>query len=138
MKMKRLFLVFPVLLCAGAALAAGATKGDRFSNEDYNNDLMLDGVSYQEFLAWCDADKARCIREINFITFKYAKGKFACNYSPKELEMVSMGVVTSMKFILKKIPDVAAHKGDTVRGEIIGIVDLLGKNCAERLKNTGG
>lgn len=136
--LKRLFLVFPVLLLAGVALAASGNKDSRFSDQDYSNDLMLDGMNYREFLNRCNSEKSFCIKEINFITFKFSNGRFACDYNPKDLETVSMGVVTLMKIMLNKSPDVAAHHGDTLRGDVIGAIDYLGKTCAERLKNAGG
>lgn len=138
--LNRLFLVLvcSTLFFAGAALAAGAKKNDQFSNQDYNNDLMLDRISYRGFLNGCDADRTTCVRMINFISFKYADGRFACRYKPKDLQTVAMGVVTVMKFALKKSPDFAKHTGDELRGAVIGSLDFLGKTCAERLKNAGG
>ncbi len=48
--------------------------------QDYDNDLMLDTMTYRDFLSRCDSDTPFYIGEINFITFKNSGGRFACTY----------------------------------------------------------
>lgn len=131
-------IVLATLLFESAAAAGNSKKYNRFSDQDYDNDLLVDSMTYRDFLNRCASDRAFCVREIDFITVRYLDGRLACDYKSKEIETVSMGVVTLLKAALDKNKQFSSHSGDTLRGDVIGALDFLGKTCAERLKNAGG